>query len=1124
MKRLAYVTLLILSVGLFLTCQEFEIKPATKVETGTATPLATSITVNAKIIELSGEGNTDHGFCYATHDNPTVNDGKLSKGIPKVGDFTGEIDGLAVNTRYYIRAYCNSQQGVVYGKSVSVKTLDGQPTITTAEITDITSTSAVSGGSITSDGGAPITARGVVWSTSQNPTIETNLGVTSNGTGIGTFTSSLTSLQPGTVYYVRAYATNSVGTVYGNQQTFTTHDGLPVLTTAAVTSITATTATSGGNITSDGGFDITARGVVWSASENPTTTSNLGVTSDGAGTGSYTSSLTNLQPGTVYYVRAYATNSVGTAYGNQLSFTTQDGVIALTTTEVTSITPTSAVSGGSITSDGGAPITARGIVWSTTENPTTSSNLGMTTDGTGTGNFSSNLTNLQPGTVYYVRAYATNSVGTIYGNQQTFTTQYDLPELNTTAVGSITATTATSGGNITSDGGSTITARGVVWSTSENPTTISNLGMTTDGTGTGNFSSNLSNLQPGMVYYVRAYATNSVGTAYGNQLSFTTQDGAITLSTNAVTSIAATSAVSGGSITSDGGAPINARGVVWSTSQNPTTSSNLGMTTDGTGTGSFTSNLVNLQPATVYYIRAYATNSVGTVYGNQQTFTTQCDLPKLSTTAVGSITATTATSGGNITSDGGAPITARGVVWSTTENPTTSNNLGIATNGTGTGSFTSNLTNLQPGTVYYVRAYATNSVGTAYGNQLSFTTQDGAITLSTNAVTSITATSAASGGSITSDGGAPINARGVVWSTFENPTLESNSGMTTDGVGTGNFSSNLTNLQPGTVYYVRAYATNSVGTAYGNQQTFTTHDGLPVLTTAAVTSITPTTAACGGNITSDGGFAITARGVVWSTSENPTTSSNLGMTNDGTGMGNFSSNLTNLQPGTVYYVRAYTTNSYGTQYGNQVSFTTPVDGPGGTITDADGNTYNTIWINGRQWMKENLKTTRYNDGTAIPLVTDKTAWAALSTPAYCWYNNDQTTYGNTYGALYNWYTVNTGNLCPTGWHVPTDAEWTTLLDYVGGDSIAGTKLKATSGWYVNYGMGNGTDNFGFSALPGGVRTGGYFSSEGLDGHWWTSTEEDVSNALGWKMIWDLERVLSSTAYKEMGFSVRCIKD
>ncbi|MEY1639587.1 FISUMP domain-containing protein [Tenuifilum osseticum] len=835
MKRLAYLTTIVLSLGLFLTCQEFEIKPATKVETGTITPLATSITVNAKIIELSGEGNTDHGFCYATHDNPTVNDGKLSKGIPKVGDFTGVIDGLAVNTRYYIRAYCNSQQGVVYGKSVSVKTLDGQPTITTAEIIGITSTSAVSGGSITSDGGVPITARGVVWSTSQNPTVETNLGVTSNGTGTGTFTSSLTNLQPGTVYYVRAYATNSVGTVYGNQQTFTTHDGLPVLTTAAVTSITATTATSGGNITSDGGFDITARGVVWSASENPTTTSNLGVTSDGAGTGSYTSSLTNLQPGTVYYVRAYATNSVGTAYGNQLSFTTQDGAITLSTNAITSITATTAVSGGSITSDGGAPITARGVVWSTSQNPTVETNLGVTSNGSGTGTFTSNLTNLQPGTVYYIRAYA----------------------------------------------------------------------------------------------------TNSVGTTYGNQLSFTTQNGVITLTTTEVTSITATSAVSGGSITSDGGAPITARGIIWSTSQDPTVETNLGVTTNGTGTGTFTSNLTNLQPVTVYY----------------------------------------------------------------------------------------------------VRAYATNSVGTAYGNQLSFTTQDGAITLSTNAVTSIAATSAVSGGSITSDGGAPI----------------------------------------------------------------------------------------------------TARGVVWSTSENPTTSSNLGMTADGTGTGSFTSNLTNLQPGTVYYVRSYATNSYGTRYGNQVSFTTPMpDGPGGTITDADGNTYNTIWIGGRQWMKENLKTTKYNDGTSIPLVTDAAAWAALSTPAYCWYNNDQTTYGNTYGALYNWYAVSTGKLCPTGWHVPSDAEWYAMENYVdptinnpnatgyrGTDG--GTKLKATSGWYSD---GNGTDDFGFSALPGGYRDSYYgsFYGVGYQGYWWSSTESIATNACYRCMFYDYGNVFRGYSYKRNGFYVRCVRD
>lgn len=447
--------------------------------------------------------------------------------------------------------------------------------------------------------------------------------------------------------------------------------------------------------------------------------------------------------------------------------------------------------------------------------------------------------------------------------------------------------------------------------------------------------------------------------------------------------------------------------------------------------------------------------------------------------------------------------------------------IAFTTQGTENKTFTDNSVILTNAYTYRVYAYAGSNNSTYIeGSSTPVTTP----TVTTSQATNITNDSAISGGDVTSDGGMPVTARGIVWSTSQNPTVETNQGITSNGAGTGSFTSNLTNLQPGTVYYVRAYATNSVGTVYGNQQTFTTLDGIITLTTTAVTSITATSAVSGGNITTDGGAAVTARGVVWSTSQNPTTSNNQGITSNGTGTGTFTSNLTGLSLATTYYVRAYASNSYGTQYGNQVSFTTPMpDGPGGTITDADGNTYNTIWINGRQWMKENLKTTKYNNGTSIPNVTDNGAWGGLSTPAYCWYNNDQPTYGNTYGALYNWYAVNTGNLCPAGWHVPTDAEWTALTDYVGGASIAGTKLKATSGW--NSG-GNGTDDFGFSALPGGYRRNGdgTFLSVGSRGYWWSSTESDAASAWSRRVAYDYGSVDRGYGSKRYGFSVRCVRD
>ena len=195
---------------------------------------------------------------------------------------------------------------------------------------------------------------------------------------------------------------------------------LPVLTTTNASNITLIGASSGGNITSDGGADITSRGVVWSTSQNPTIALTTN-TVDGTGTGSFTSSISGLTPNTTYYVRAYATNSVGTAYGNEISFTTTSIQIpVLTTTTVSNITLSTASSGGNITSDGGGTITTRGVVWSTSQNPTILLST-KTTDGSGIGNFVSNITGLSPNTQYYVRAYATNSAGTAYGNEVNFT-------------------------------------------------------------------------------------------------------------------------------------------------------------------------------------------------------------------------------------------------------------------------------------------------------------------------------------------------------------------------------------------------------------------------------------------------------------------------------------------------------------------------------------------------------------------------------------------------------------------------------------------------------------------------------------------------------------------------------
>jgi hypothetical protein len=330
---------------------------------------------------------------------------------------------------------CNFQAGAVpiagmgaYGLPTFIQSFFSSvsaPTATTTTASSITITTATSGGDVTADGGAAVTARGVCWSTSHNPT--TSDTHTSNGTGTGIFTSSITSLTSSTLYYVRAYATNSAGTGYGSEVSFATNALVttPTVTTTAASTVTTTSATSGGNVTADGGAAVIARGVCWSTSPNPTTEDS--VTSDGTGTGSFSSAITGLLPGTTYYVRAYATNSAGTSYGTQISFTTSNTTPTLTTTAASSITSTSAQSGGNITSTGGAAVTARGVCWSTSPNPITED--GITTDGTGTGSFSSAITGLLPGTTYYVRAYATNSAGTGYGEDAIFVTLAAAPDI-----------------------------------------------------------------------------------------------------------------------------------------------------------------------------------------------------------------------------------------------------------------------------------------------------------------------------------------------------------------------------------------------------------------------------------------------------------------------------------------------------------------------------------------------------------------------------------------------------------------------------------------------------------------------------------------------------------------------
>lgn len=399
-------------------------------------------------------------------------------------------------------------------------------------------------------------------------------------------------------------------------------------------------------------------------------------------------------------------------------------------------------------------------------------------------------------------------------------------------------------------------------------------------------------------------------------------------------------------------------------------------------------------------------------------------------------------------------------------------------------------------------------------------------TLTTTNPSSVTSTSAILSGIITSDGGATISERGVCWATTINPTTSSN--KLAIGSGSGSFSNSISGLTANTTYYVRAYTINSVGTSYGNEVSFKTSGTISLanVITNDPTDVTDKSVILGGNITSDGNAVVTERGICYSTSQPPTI--NDTKVAIGSGIGSFGSTITGLVINVTYYARAYATNSQGISYGNQVNFTT--GGPGGvpvfgTVTDIDGNIYHTVTIGTQVWMVENLKTTKYNDGTAIPNVTGSTAWINLITPGYCWFNNDATSYKNTYGALYNWYAVNTGKLAPKGWHVATDSEWTTLINFLGGASVACGKLKETGTTHWSSPNTEATNESGFTALPGGDR---YFNGDFVDignlGNWWSSTELNATYAWYWNMDFYYRNVRSDNNPKSRGFSVRCIMD
>ena len=1078
------------------------------------------------------------------------------------------------------------------------------PTVNTTVVTNIAGTSATSGGNVTSDGGAYVTARGVCWSSSHTPTIAD--AHTTDGSGTGSFTSSLTGLTAGITFYVRAYATNSIGTSYGDEVSFTTSSTTPFVCGSTVTDIDSniyntvqigqqcwmkenlrtTKYADGTSITQGDSLSTTVAlwyypignastifpyGLLynWKAvmrNSWPTNTIPSGVQgicpwgwhvpsqAEWNQLTDYVNSQSQYQCGSIdgYIAKALAStsgwiySSENCAVGNNQSSNNATGFSAF---------PTGYYIHASYV-DGYHDYEGFGqetFFWSTC---------------VWTGEIVPGLELLSGYPNIYNSEYAGKSEGHPVRclRDESGLSATMLPTVTTSAVNYMTETTASSGGNVTSNGASNVTARGICWSTSHNPTINDN--HTNNGSGTGSFTGTITGLVSGNTYYVRAYATNSYGTAYGNEVSFVTGGSIVAgestiileahdvwydgsgyqLLLDADASAYGSIIPATGPLTSSGNAdaatyaafeykiPQNADGSTYTTNAvfdgsititipagtydfcitNPTPGDRIWIASSEYGRQD---NFV-FQSGQIYHFYVDMGDGHDTVILN----TTATQLPSVTTSAVSNISNATATCGGNVISDGGATVTARGICWSTSHNPTVSDNH--TTDGSGTGSFTCNLTGLTANTTYYVRAYATNSVGTVYGEEVNFTTNNS----SDNCNLLIE----------NFESGIPSS-----WLSIDADNDGYNWQISSPGHNASNTCASSSSYD------------NDGGILYPDNWLITPQVTLPAAATLMfyVCSQDVNYAAehYGIYISVTGSTAISSFTLLYE----ETIDANGGSRTQGA----WKQKLVDLSAYTGNTVRIAFRhfNCYDQFYFNldDVSIfynclgSPTQDGQPCTeatsVSDYDGNVYNTVQIGSQCWMKENLRTTHYANGTAIPLGNIDSY-----TNPYRYAPNDNTSNVTTYGYLYNWPAVMNGasssssthsevqGICPNGWHVPSDAEWSQLTTYVSSQSqhVCGNSniqiakaFASTTGWnndnsFNTCPVGNNpsTNNTtGFTALPAGYY---YYSCNdfGNNASFWSTTESSSSNAYGRDLYYNSACIHEFNGSKSYGSSVRCLRD
>jgi uncharacterized protein (TIGR02145 family) len=393
--------------------------------------------------------------------------------------------------------------------------------------------------------------------------------------------------------------------------------------------------------------------------------------------------------------------------------------------------------------------------------------------------------------------------------------------------------------------------------------------------------------------------------------------------------------------------------------------------------------------------------------------------------------------------------------------------------------------------------------------------------ITTTPITNVTLSSLTTGGEITTEFADQITARGVCWSRMANPALGNTSENSVDGKGAGSYQSELTGLTLGK-YYIRAYVTLSGKTYYGNEIIFDLTVITPGIITQNPTDKTASSAKVTTKITYIWTDPLLEKGICWSTSKNPDITKNK-QADNGSNL-EFAHTITSLSSGVAYYVRGYAINKHGIFYGNEIQILLLPAPVYGEVVDIDGNKYKTVVIGLKTWMAENLKVTKFNDGTSIPSLSES-EFKTTDGSAFTSYNGNSSNVPS-FGYLYNGYTVtNTKNVCMQGWHLASSSDWYSLASALGGLESAGGRMKAISTIWASPNEA-ATNESGFTGLPGGsycricLSNSGLFADIGTDGYWWSAQSAEffyLTNNL-------TSLRTKSTGASNDGMSIRCVKD